>query len=115
MGSKGVTRVTDKTTGHGPYKPRATKSQGEGGGSPDVYANNLAVNRVDDSWQAHGGNPKFPGDPHPGDASNNNKTITGSSTVFANNKPLARIGDQVDTVDGGDKIAGGSPNVFAGD
>lgn len=107
MGSKGVTRVTDKTTGHGPYKPRPTKSQDASGGSPNVFANNLAVNRVDDLWEPHGGIP--PG-PH---SAETGVTKTGSSTVFANGKPVARIGDQVDNE--GDKIAGGSPDVFAGD
>lgn len=114
MGSKGITRETDKTTGHGPYKPRATKGSGVGC-STTVFADALGVNRVGDQWNAHGSSPRYTGDPHPGDSSNDNKTITGSSTVFADGKAVARIGDQVDTTIGGDKIAGGSATVFAGD
>jgi uncharacterized Zn-binding protein involved in type VI secretion len=113
MGSKGVARQSDGTTGHGPYAPRTTKGAGVGGSST-VFADNLGVNRVDDQWNAHGSSPRYTGDPHPGDSSGDNKTITGSSTVFANNKAVARIGDQVDTTIGGDKIAGGSGTVFAG-
>ena len=108
MGSKGVTRETDKTTGHGPYKPRATKGPGAGC-STTVFANNLGVNRTGDGWNAHGSSPAYNGDPHPGQTSH--VTGPGSSTVFADGLAVARIGDPVE----GDKIAGGSPNVFAGD
>lgn len=114
MSSKGVTRETNKTTGHGPYQPRATKGPGLGC-STTVFADSLGVNRVGDQWNAHGAGPRYPGDPHPGDSSNDNKTITGSSTVFADSKAVARIGDQVDNTIGGDTIAGGSATVFAGD
>jgi uncharacterized Zn-binding protein involved in type VI secretion len=106
MGSKGVTRIGDKTTGHGPYKPRATHAAGAGG-STTVFADNLGVNRQGDTW--------FPHTPPPNDshANQDNQTTTnGSGTVFADGKPVARIGD---TVDGADKIAGGSATVFAGD
>lgn len=98
-----VTRLGDKTTGHSTYKPRPAT-----GASPDVFANNIAVNRVGDSWAPHGGDPAYRGDPHPGEG--NHTTSAGSSSVFANNKAVARIGDPVE----GDTIAAGSPNVFAG-
>lgn len=100
---KPVTRVTDKTTGHGPYKPRPAVQ-----GSPNVLVNNLAVNRVGDLWAPHGSSPAYNGDPHPGES--NHTTSAGSGTVFANGKPIARIGDPVE----GDTIAAGSTNVFAG-
>ena len=108
MGSKGVARETDKTTGHSTYVPRATKGPGVGC-STTVFANNLGVNRKTDGWNAHGSAPAFTGDPHPGITTHT--TDGGSSTVFADGLAVARIGDPVE----GDKIAGGSPNVFAGD
>jgi len=98
-----ITRVGDKTTGHSSYRPRAAI-----GGSPDVFVNNIAVNRVGDGWAPHGASPAFRGDPHPGEG--NHTTSAGSGTVFANGKAVARIGDPV----AGDTIGAGSPNVFAG-
>ena len=98
-----VTRVGDKTTGHSSYRPRAAIV-----GSPDVFVNNIAVNRVGDGWAPHGASPAFRGDPHPGEG--NHTTSAGSGTVFANGKAVARIGDPVE----GDTIGAGSPNVFAG-
>lgn len=100
---KPVTRVGDKTTGHGPYKPRAAVE-----GSPNVFVNGIAVNRVGDKWAPHGSSPAYNGDPHPGEGSHT--TSAGSGTVFANGKAVARIGDPVE----GDTIAAGSSNVFAG-
>jgi hypothetical protein len=101
--TKPVTRVGDKTTGHSTYKPRPAT-----GGSGDVFVNNTAVNRVGDGWAAHGGDPAYQGDPHPGEG--NHTTAAGSGKVFANNKAVARIGDPVED----DTIAAGSSNVFAG-
>ena len=106
-GSKPVCTVGDQTTGHGPYKPRATHGPGDGG-SDNVFVNNKGVNRVGDKWNPHTAPPY--NDLHA--VQDNHQTITGSSTVFVNGKPAARIGDQVD---GGDFIAGGSTNVFVGD
>lgn len=108
MSSKAVTRVTDKTVGHGPYKPRATKGAGVGGSS-DVFANNLGVNRTGDLWDPHGTPPNnthardTDGSP---DATND----VPDASVFANNKAVARVGDKVEA----DTIAGGSPDVFVG-
>jgi uncharacterized Zn-binding protein involved in type VI secretion len=100
---KPVTRLGDKTTGHSTYKPRPAT-----GASSDVFVNGIRVNRVGDGWAAHGGDPAYDGDTHPGEGGHT--TSAGSSTVFANNKGVARIGDPVE----GDTIAAGSQNVFAG-
>jgi hypothetical protein len=109
MSSKGITRVTDKTTGHGPYKPRATKGAGVGGSS-DVFANNLGVNRVGDGWAPH---TPSPNDRHANDTDGSPDVTNDipNASVFANNKAVARIGDKVEA----DTIAGGSTNVFVGD
>lgn len=100
MSSKAIARVKDKTVGHGSFPPREAIS-----GSPDVYANTLAVNRVGDLWADHPGkSPHTPGQ--------KDKTADlPDACVFANNLGVARIGDKVEA----DKIAGGSPNVFVGD
>jgi uncharacterized Zn-binding protein involved in type VI secretion len=100
VSSQPIARIGDKTTGHGPYLPRPST-----GGSSDVFVNGIAVSRVGDDWAPHGG---IPPDVHSGEVG---ETVSGSGTVFVNGKPLARIGD---TVDGADKIAGGSSDVFAG-
>jgi uncharacterized Zn-binding protein involved in type VI secretion len=116
MTSKAVTRVGDKTVGHGPYKPRATKGAGVGGSS-DVFANNLGVNRVGDLWEPHGTPPNLPGTAgqHATDTDGNPDATNDipNAAVFANNKGVARVGDTVDNLN--DTIAGGSPNVFIGD
>ena len=94
-----VTRLGDKTTGHGPYLPRPST-----GASGDVFVNGLGVVRVGDTWAPHKGVP--PG-VHSGETG---ITSAGSGTVFANGKAVARIGDPVEA----DTIAAGSANVFAG-
>lgn len=94
-----VTRKGDKSTGHGPYKPRPAT-----GASPDVFVNGIAVNREGDTWAPHGPPPN---DVHVGET---HTTTSGSSTVKVNGKQLARIGDPVE----GDTIGAGSSNVFAG-
>lgn len=106
MSSKPVCHVTKKTTGHGPYKPRATKGPGDGG-SNNVFVNNLGANIVTSKW-----NPHTPPPNNSHAREDNQQTVSGSATVFVNGQPLARIGD---SVDGADIIAGGSNNVFAGD
>lgn len=107
MGSKGVTTVGDKTTGHGPYKPRATKPAPAGGNGNNVYVDGKLVNTVDSTWAPH---TPPPNDVHANQ--DNQLTTSGSGTVYVGGKKVARIGD---TVDGADKIAGGSGTVFAGD
>jgi uncharacterized Zn-binding protein involved in type VI secretion len=100
MTSKAVTRVGDKTVGHGDFPPREAIS-----GSPDVYANTLAVNRVGDLWADHPGKA-----PHVLGQKDKTADLP-KACVFANNLGVARIGDKVEA----DTIAGGSPNVFIGD
>lgn len=99
MGSKPITRLGDKTTGHGPYKPRASTSA-----SGDVKVNGIGVVRLDDTWAPH--------TPPPNNTHANEVGIgsSGSGTVRVNNKPVARIGDAVEA----DTIAAGSSSVFAG-
>jgi len=94
-----VTRIGDGSTGHGPWPPRPST-----GGSGDVYANGIGVVRQGDTWRPHNAGPNAP---HKGEIG---ITSAGSGTVFANTKPIARIGDPVED----DAIAAGSPNVFAG-
>ena len=106
MSSKPVCHVGKKTTGHGPYKPRATKGPGVGG-SDNVFVNNMGANIVTSKWNPH---TPPPNNFHANE--DNQETVSGSASVFVNGKPLARIGD---SVDGADIIAGGSSNVFAGD
>jgi uncharacterized Zn-binding protein involved in type VI secretion len=115
MTSKAVTRVGDKTVGHGPYKPRATLDSigapdSSVGGSDNVFANNLGVNRVGDKWKPHTPNPN---DRHANDTDGSPDLTLDipNAAVFANNKGVARVGDKVED----DTIAGGSPNVFIGD
>jgi uncharacterized Zn-binding protein involved in type VI secretion len=115
MTSKAVTRVGDKTVGHGPYKPRATLDSigapdSNVGGSNDVFVNNKGVNRVGDRWKPH---TPSPNDLHAND-NDGSPDLTldiPNAAVFANNKGVARVGDKVED----DTIAGGSPNVFIGD
>lgn len=99
MSGKPITRIGDKTTGHGPYKPRASTS-----GSGNVKVNGIGVVREGDSWAPH---TPPPSDVHAGQT---HTTSAGSGTVFANGKAIARITDPVEA----DTIAAGSSNVFAG-
>jgi uncharacterized Zn-binding protein involved in type VI secretion len=116
MTSKAVTRVKDKTVGHGLYKPRATLDSLGGpdtgvGGSNNVFVNNEGVNRVGDRWKPHTPNPN---DPHANDTDGSpDLTLEPdpSTDVYANGKRVARVGDKVED----DTIAGGSPDVFIGD
>lgn len=93
-----VTRKGDACTGHGCWPPRPST-----GASANVYANGIAVHRQGDAWAAHTC-PIIP-ETHASVLAN------GSATVFANGKPLGRIGDPVAC---GSSVAAGSANVFAG-
>jgi len=93
-----VTRLGDACTGHGSFGPRPSS-----GGSPDVFANGIAVHRQSDGWSAHGSSS--PSSPH------GSSLAAGSGTVFANGLQLGRIGDPVAC---GSAVAAGSGNVFAG-
>lgn len=90
-------RKSDFCSGHGAFPPRASIE-----GSPDVFIEGLEALRQDDAWAAHC-------DPVPTCHSANQ--AAGSSTVFVNGKPLARIGDAVGC---GSSVATGATTVFAG-
>ena len=92
-----VTRIGDLNSGHDLCPPVPLNS-----GSHNVFANNIPVGRVGDSYQVHSCPDHLP---HAGNLD------SGSSTVFANGKPLSRIGDAVSC---GGTAAQGSQNVFAG-
>lgn len=92
-----VSRLGDQCTGHGPWPPRLST-----GASPDVFVNGIAAHRQGDSWAVHCS---------PTPACHASVLANGSATVFANGKPLARIGDPVAC---GSSVAQGSANVFAG-
>lgn len=70
------------------------------GPSQDVFSNGLGVERLGDPSVVHSINRK-------------KHTVfiaSGSETVFVNGKPIARIGDSIDS----GAIIAGSPDVFAG-
>ncbi len=91
-------RKTDTCTGHGAFPSRPSIE-----GSPDVFIEGLAALRQGDAWATHR-------DPTP--VCHGANQATGSSTVFVNDKPLARIGDPVGC---GSSVATGATTVFAGD
>jgi uncharacterized Zn-binding protein involved in type VI secretion len=91
-----VHRLGDAGSGHTCFGARPNA-----GASGDVFVNGIAVHRQGDPWESHCCGPVC----HGGALS------AGSSTVFANGKQLARIGDPVDC---GSTAAAGSGNVFAG-
>jgi len=90
-----VTRVTDECTGHGCFPPRLAIE-----GSPNVFVNGLAVNRLADHWETHSCV-----------TSHNGQTLEGSPTVFINGKAACRIGDPITC---GSVSAQGSPDTFFG-
>lgn len=98
MGSA-VTRLGDKSTGHGccfiPV-PLITAST-------NVYINNKGCGRRTDAYPEHGGC-----EIHRPDIDH---ISGGSTTVFVNGLNIARIGDPIDN---GGTVAEGSPNVFVG-
>jgi len=92
-----VSRLGDACTGHGAWPPRPST-----GASADVFVNSIAVHRKGDAWASHC---------NPTPSCHASTLAQGSATVFANGKPLARIGDPVAC---GSSVAAGSANVFAG-
>lgn len=94
----GAAYKTSKSFGHGNYPSRVTDM-----GSPNVFANGKGAHRVTDSWETHCNDV---GDCHEGD------TVSGSGSVFVNGLPWARVGDSIDC---GDSISTGSPDVMVGD
>lgn len=92
-----VTRIGDADVPHCSPMTRAV-------GSPNVFANNIAISRQGDDNTTH----LLPGNPCPSHAA---PITTGSSTVFINNKGCGRVGDAITACT---SVAQGSPNVFAG-
>ena len=80
---------------HYPPRPCITASD-------DVFVEGKAVHREQDNWAMHAC-PNTP--PHDG------VLAKGSSTVYANGKAIARIGDPISC---GSKTRDGSQTVFAG-
>jgi uncharacterized Zn-binding protein involved in type VI secretion len=98
-----VSRLGDKTTGHGAFPPRPSKEASE-----DVFANGIGIVRLGDEYEPHG----RPGGRHASASDYKHVAEAGSETVKINNKPAVRIGDAVDR--DGDAVAAGSANVFIG-
>jgi len=92
-----VTRIGDADVAHCSGMTRAV-------GSPDVFANGIAISRQGDVNTGH----LLPGAPCP---SHSAPIASGSSTVFINGKGCGRVGDGIS---GCTSVAAGSPNVFAG-
>ncbi len=91
-----VHRKGDTGTGHGCWPPRPNIA-----GSDNVFCNSIPVHRQGDGWATH----------CCGIACHASNMAAGSSTVHANSKQLARIGDPVAC---GSAAAKGSGNTFAG-
>lgn len=91
-----VHRKGDTGTGHGCWPPRPNIA-----GSGNVFCNSIPVHRQGDGWATH----------CCGIACHSSNMAAGSSTVYANSKQLARIGDPVAC---GSAAAKGSGNTFAG-
>ncbi len=101
-----ASRLGDGTTGHAPFPPRKSNS-----GSADVFTNNIAAMRLPDTFEKHwvGGSG---GDVCAGEPGCHTLAMAeGSSTVFINDQPATRIGDQIQC---GEFMAIGSPNVYIG-
>jgi len=92
-----VTRLGDTCTGHGAYPPRNNT-----GASGNIFVNGIGVHRKGDGWAVHC---------NPRPSCHGSVLGGGSSTVYANGKPIGRIGDPVAC---GSAVASGSGNVFAG-
>ena len=91
-----VVRLGDEGTGHDCYPPRVNDDA-----STNVFVNGRGVHREQDHWVEH----------TCGDNTHDGVLQTGSSTVFVNGRPAARIGDPISC---GSVAAQGSSNVFFG-
>ncbi len=92
-----VTRIGDADVAHCSGMTRAV-------GSPNVFANGIAVSRQSDVNTSH----LLPGAPCP---SHTAPIAVGSPTVFTNQLGTGRIGD---AISGCTSVAAGSSDVFAG-
>lgn len=86
----------DYSAGHC-FPPRPTDTAGQS----SVYVNGVLATVVGAHYPSHSC----------GDSSHDGVASSGSSTVFIENKPVHRIGDNISC---GDVSAAGSPNVFVG-
>lgn len=93
-----VCRLGDKST----QDPCGAPPRANNAASGNVFTNNKGTHRKGDSWELHA---------CPNAGMHDATTSGGSSTVFVNGKPIARIGDAISC---GSTIAEGSGNVFAG-
>ena len=89
----GVHRKTDNGSGHGCFPPRPSASW-----SPNVFVNNLNVERQSDSMESHCCGPTCHGASH-----------DGVHTVFVNGLCIQTIGDPISC---GSTAAEGSSDVF---
>lgn len=89
-------RKSDLSAGHGCFPARINIS-----GSPDVMINGLPAHRKDDKWLVH----------ICGKNSHDGTLSSASTTVFANNKGIGRVGDSISC---GDTAKTGSPDTFIG-
>lgn len=92
-----ATRKGDQCTGHDACPPVPLVEF-----SPNANINKLGAGRVGDHYSTHGCVS------HPG---HQDVIAAGSSTVFINGRPAARIGDAVSI---GGTVRDGSPNVRIG-
>lgn len=89
-------RLGDICTGHECWPPRPTAQA-----STTVFVNQRGSHRMADAWSGHCCGPSC----------HSSTTVKGSTTVFVDGKPAARVGDQVGC---GSVIMTGSGNVFIG-
>ena len=89
-------RLGDICTGHSCYPPRPNVQA-----SPNVFVNGKGWHRQGDAWAVHCCGPSCHG----------SVLAAGSTTVFANKKPVARITDPVAC---GSVALTGSGDVFSG-
>lgn len=92
-----ATRLGDNCTGHDSCSSVPLVEC-----SPDVNINGLGAGRMGDHYSSHGCIVH---------SSHQDVISSGSSTVFINGKPAARVGDSVSL---GGSVQAGSGNVFIG-
>lgn len=89
-------RLADYCSGHRCWPPRPNNQASE-----NVFVNSRGAHRLGDSWNRHCCRKKC----------HSSVTCQGSSTVFVNGMPLARIGDVVCCTS---RIMTGSTDVYTG-
>ena len=89
-------RFGDVCTGHDGFPPRTCDA-----GSPNVFINGQAANRVGDHWITHCNS----------NTCHDSTLATGSGTVFINGIAAGRVGDLIAC---GSAVAQGSSDTFFG-